>query len=202
MDVVAALYRELDPLRPLAADDALYVDWQHELDPDGSDARSRLVRVFVRNASPERPITRLLTGHKGSGKTTELNRVARALCDGTNGKKIFVSTLHAQRWLDIQDAQPEDVVLQIVRQLIADLKNAGMSLGVQPLQNFFYSLLDRIRGFRLDSINIGGDPLKFSFALNEFPTARQEFRELLRERLPTVRVIHAVTNCFSLGVPP
>jgi hypothetical protein len=33
VDAVAALYRELDPLRPLAADDdALYVDWQHELD--------------------------------------------------------------------------------------------------------------------------------------------------------------------------
>jgi hypothetical protein len=31
---VAAFCRALDPLRPLAADDdALYVDWQHKLDP-------------------------------------------------------------------------------------------------------------------------------------------------------------------------
>lgn len=98
MDAVAALYRELDPLRPLAADDdALYVDWQHELDPGGADVRSRLVRTFVRNASPERPIARLLTGHKGSGKTTELNRIESALCDGMSGRKVFVSTLHAQR---------------------------------------------------------------------------------------------------------
>jgi hypothetical protein len=56
VDAIAALYRELDPLRPLtAADDALYVDWQHELDPGGADVRSRLVRSFVHNASPDRP---------------------------------------------------------------------------------------------------------------------------------------------------
>jgi hypothetical protein len=88
MDVVAALYRELDPLQPLAADDALYVDWQHELNPYGADVSSQLVRAFIRYASPERPIARLLTGHKGSGKTTELNRVASELCNGTRGKKV------------------------------------------------------------------------------------------------------------------
>lgn len=188
MDAIAALYRELDPLRPLtaaAADDTLYVDWQHELDPCGADVKSRLVRAFVRNASPERPIARLLTGHKGSGKTTELYRVESALCDGMSGKKVFVSTLHAQRWLDIQDVQPEDVVLQIVRQLVADLKHAGMSLGEQRLRGFFRSLWDRSKGIQLDSVDVGADPLTFSFALNAFPTARQEFRELLRGQLPT-----------------
>ncbi|MGH3800153.1 MAG: hypothetical protein ACRDTD_08505 [Pseudonocardiaceae bacterium] len=185
MDAVAALYRELDPLRPLTADDALYVDWQHQLDPGGKDVRSRLVRTFVHNASPERPITRLLTGHKGSGKTTELYRVESALYEGTSGKKVFVSTLHAQRWLDIQDVQPEDVVLQIVRQLIADLTRAGMSLAEQRLRGFFRSLWERSRGFQLDSVDVGADPLIFSFALNDFPTARREFRELLRGQLPT-----------------
>ncbi len=146
MDAVAALYRELDPLRPLAAhEDALYVDWQHQLDPGTADVKSRLVRAFVRNASPQRPITRLLTGHKGSGKTTELNRVASALRSGAGGKKVFVSTLYAQRWLDIEDVQPEDLVLQIVRQLVADLQAAGMNLGVQRFRGFFQSLRDRFR---------------------------------------------------------
>ena len=126
MDAIAALYRELDPLRPLTAhDDALYVDWQHELDPCGADVRSRLVRAFVRNASPE-------------------------------------------------------------RQLIADLTHAGMGLGEQRLRGFFRSLRERSRGIQLDSVDVGADPLTFSFALNEFPTARREFRELLRGQLPTV----------------
>jgi hypothetical protein len=187
VDAVAALYRELDPLRPLAADDdALYVDWQHQLDPGTVDIKSRLVRAFVRNASPQRPITRMLTGHKGSGKTTELNRVASALHSGAGGKKVFVSTLYAQRWLDIEDVQPEDLVLQIVRQLVADLQAAGMNLGAQRFRGFFQSLRDRFRGVRLESVDLGADPLTFSFALNDFPTARREFRDLLQGQLPKV----------------
>lgn len=187
MNAVARLYRELDPLRPLAADeDTLYVDWQHELDPGTVDIKSRLVRAFVRNATPQRPITRLLTGHKGSGKTTELNRVASALCGGAGGKKVFVSTLYAQRWLDIEDVQPEDLVLQIVRQLVTDLQMAGMQLGAQRFTGFFSSLRDRLRGTRLESVDVGIDPLTFSFALNDFPTARPEFRDVLRGQLPTV----------------
>lgn len=187
MDAVAALYRELDPLRPLAADDdALYVDWQHQLDPGTVDVKSRLVRAFVRNATPQRPITRLLTGHKGSGKTTELNRVASALHSGQGGKKVFVSTLYAHQWLDLVDVQPEDLVLQIVRQLVADLQDAGMKLGAQQFSSFFQSLWDRFRGVRLESVELGADPLTFSFALNDFPTARREFRDLLRGQLPKV----------------
>jgi hypothetical protein len=51
---IEALYRELDPIRPLAADeDALYVDWQSALDPGAPDVKSRLVRSFTRNASPD-----------------------------------------------------------------------------------------------------------------------------------------------------
>ena len=81
-------------------DDALYVDWQKKLDPGAVDVRARLVRSFLRNASAEHPITRLLTGHRGSGKTTELNRVAKQLGEGDGAKRVFVSTLFAQQWLD------------------------------------------------------------------------------------------------------
>ena len=66
MSGIVELYREFDPGRPLGADDdALYVDWQKKLDPGAVDVRARLVRSFLRNASPEHPITRLLTGHRG-----------------------------------------------------------------------------------------------------------------------------------------
>lgn len=107
-----ALYRELDPLEPLGADDhGVYVDWQHDLDPD-VDVKSWLTREFARDATAERPIVRLLTGHKGSGKTTELNRVSYRLRSGAAGRKVFVSTLFAQDWLDLEDIQPEDLVLQ------------------------------------------------------------------------------------------
>jgi hypothetical protein len=184
MSDVTALYRELDPLRPLEGDeDGLYVDWQRELDPEAADVKSRLVRTFVRNASPQRPITRLLTGHKGSGKTTELNRIRRELASGRGGKRVFVSTLFADRWLDLEDLQPEDLVLQIVRQLVSDLTDAGMPLGAKRFDAFFTSLWERVRP---DMAEIDLKPLKFSFKLEDFPTARSRFREALRGQLPTV----------------
>jgi Cdc6-like AAA superfamily ATPase len=180
---VGRLYRELDPLRPLAADeDALYVDWHGDFDPGGASVRVRLVRTFVRGASPERPIARLLTGHKGSGKTTELNRVASALQSGAGGKKVFVSTLFAQPWLDIEDVQAEDVVLQIVRQLVADLHDQGMDFAAHQLRSFLQDLWEELGLHNLPN----PDPLQFSFALKDFPAERQEFRELLRRQLPAM----------------
>jgi hypothetical protein len=187
MDDVTALYRELDPLRPLRGDeDALYVDWQRQLDPDGRDAKSRLVQTFRRNASAERPITRLLTGHRGCGKTTELNRVRDDLSSGANERRVFVSMLFADEWLDLEDVQPEDLVLQIVRQLAGDLSAAGVGFAEQKLKAFFASLWKRAKGTKLDAVSVGADPLKFSFKLERFPTARDEFRALLRGRLTTV----------------
>lgn len=187
MDDVTALYRELDPLRPLDADDdALYVDWQRQLDPEGRDAKSRLVQTFRRNATPQRTITRLLTGHRGCGKTTELNRVSDALSGGDGDSKMFVSMLFADQWLDLEDVQPEDLVLQIVRQLVADLSAVGVGFGEQKLKGFFASLLERVKDAKLQTVDVGLDPLSFSFKLEHFPTARDEFRQILQRQLPTI----------------
>lgn len=187
MDDVTALYRELDPLRPLRGNEnALYVDWQRLLDPEGRDAKSKLIQTFRRNASVERPVTRLLTGHRGCGKTTELNRVRDALSSREDERRVFVSTLFADEWLDLEDVQPEDLVLQIVRQLTADLNASGVTFGEQKLKGFFAAMWKRARSPRLESVSVGVDPLKFSFRLEHFPTARDEFRELLRGELKTV----------------
>ena len=73
VDRVTELYRQIDPLRPLRADEVdLFVDWPGDLmGPD--DVKKLLVRAFAR--SGDTPITRLFTGHRGTGKTTELYRV-------------------------------------------------------------------------------------------------------------------------------
>jgi hypothetical protein len=61
-----------------------------------------------------------------------------------------------------------------------------MSLGQQQLKTFLGSIWDRLKGTHVETAEIGIDPLKFSFALQDFPTARTEFRAVLRGRLPTV----------------
>lgn len=188
---IKALYRALDPLRPLEAgddDDALYVDWQRKLD-DGNtptDAKSSLVRAFIRQASPEYPITRLMTGHTGSGKTTELNRVRRTLEQGFEGRRIFVSKLVAEDYLDLHDLQPEDLVLQIVRQLASDLAQNGMDLGEKRLRQLLAPIWSTVRNMRLEKAEVNLRPMKFSFSQADYPTERDEFRKLLRGQLPNV----------------
>lgn len=185
--LITALYRELDPLRPLNADEVdLYVDWQSRLDPDQADIKSRLTREFLRQATPERTIVRLLTGHRGSGKTTELLRVKQELADRAEGERVFTSMLFALEWLDLEDIRAEDVVLQMVRQLVADLEDAGISFGGHRFASFFRDLWEQVRKIRPDSVEVGTDPLKFSFKMPSFPSARREFREVLRTRLPTL----------------
>ena len=73
-----------------------------------------------------------------------------------------------------------------MRQLVADLKAAGLSLAEQEFKSRLASLWDRVKGIRLETVEVGIDPLAFSFALKDFPTARDEFRGLLRGQLPNV----------------
>jgi len=112
--------------------------------------------------------------------------VRDALSSGAHERRVFVSTLYADEWLDLDDVQPEDLVLQIVRQLAGDLSAAGVGFGEQKLKGFFATLWGKAKSPKLDSVSVGTDPLKFSFKLEQFPTARDEFRELLRGQLKTV----------------
>ena len=78
MDKRAALYQQFDPARPLEADSDLYVDWQRELNRD--DIKQRLANSV--SLAGDIAVSRLLTGHRGVGKTTELKRVKRILRRG------------------------------------------------------------------------------------------------------------------------
>lgn len=141
VDPLTALSAQFDPLRALSADETdLYVDWQVKLDI-ADDVKRRLANSIARSPGP---VARLFTGHRGAGKTTELNRVRQRLQDGAvDGRRVFVSMLSAERWLDLNDVQPEDLVFQIVRQLVSDLKQAGFIGGESRLRG----ALDSLRGF-------------------------------------------------------
>ena len=67
-------------------------------------------------------IHRRFTGLRGGGKTTELLRLQAALMNGPSGQRYFVSFLDADDSLDLDDANPTDLVLSIVPQLVSDLR--------------------------------------------------------------------------------
>ncbi|MGH8902734.1 MAG: hypothetical protein ACRDYA_13920 [Egibacteraceae bacterium] len=180
MDPRAALFRQFDPMRPLGAEENdLYVDWQNKLDL-ADDVKQRLVNAITFDRGP---LCRLFTGHRGAGKTTELNRVKQRLECGAAGRKLFVSMLFAEEWVDLEDVQPEDLVFQVVRQLVLDLRGAGCSFAETSFRTFF-SLFRK--AVAVEGVELGTDPLKVSLTLKDLPSARPQFRRLLQRQLPTI----------------
>jgi nucleoside-triphosphatase THEP1 len=174
-------------MRPLTAadkvDSGLYVDWQLELGVD--DVKVRLINAIARGRG--QAVTHLFTGHRGVGKTTELYRVKHRLEKGVEGKRFFVSMLLAEEWLDLADMQPEDLIFQVVRQLVTDLEKAGFSVGAKKFGEFFRRLRDDFNTIvGLEAIEVGTNPLKFKFKLQDLSTERRQFRRLLQGQLPKV----------------
>ena len=112
MDVLRALYGQFDPTRALEVEETdLYVNWQEDKTIAPDDVKKLLARAIARS---EIPMCRLFTGHRGVGKTTELKRVKRILETGGAGRKLFVSFLLAQEWMDLQDVKAPDIIFNIV----------------------------------------------------------------------------------------
>jgi hypothetical protein len=184
VDKRAALYQQFDPARPLEAhEEDLYVDWQRELGRD--DIKQRLANSIALSGGVA--VSRLFTGHRGVGKTTELKRVKRILEEGNASRKLFVSFLRAQEWLDLQDVKPPDIVLHIVRQLVDDLGAAGFTLARTRLAEFFKEFRDVLNAeVELKDIKIPAGVAEFGLTLKEVPVARAALRRLLEGHLPTL----------------
>lgn len=180
-DVITRLYQQFDPVRPLGAhEDNLYVDWQTRTGVE--DIKRTAVRSVV--LAGDSPTTTLITGHRGVGKTTELIRTKVRLEMGEGEAKHFVSMLRGQDWLDLDDIRAEDIVFQTVRQLVSDLGDqAGLTFRREQAKEWGKALVEWLGSAGIDA---GGDWLKISLTLKDFPAARDDFRAVLRGQLPSL----------------
>jgi hypothetical protein len=143
-----------------------------------------LARAIARS---EIPMCRLFTGHRGVGKTTELKRVKRTLETGQAGRQVFVSFLLAQEWMDLQDVKAPDIIFNIVRQLVDDLKEAGFSLGRTQFEQFFGEIKDLLKSdVEFQSIKIPAGIAEIGVLLKDVPRTRPALRKLIEGQLPTI----------------
>jgi hypothetical protein len=123
MTAITNIFQQFDPVRPLKAEEhELYVDWQVGIGSD--DIKSRLVNTVV-NAGRV-PVAQLFTGHPGTGKTTEIQRVKHIL-ENQLGQKYFVSLVEFSEWLEHPEVTSTDIIFAMTRQLVGDLAALGKS---------------------------------------------------------------------------
>jgi hypothetical protein len=181
------LFQRFDPAVALAADDPAYVDWQSEVGL--TDIKRQLANSVL--LTTQGYSHRLVTGLRGGGKTTELRRVQRALQTRPEGQRYFVSFLDADDTLDLDDADPTDLVLAVVGQLVTDLKAAGVQVKLGgKLKGFLSTARDILHGIPDAGVSLEiGDPAgiaKLSTTLKRQPSMRRELRELLEGNLTTL----------------
>jgi hypothetical protein len=162
----------------------LYVNWQEQKSLAPDDIKKLLARGIARS---EIPVCRMLTGHRGVGKTTELKRVKQRLESSETGRPLFVSFLEVEQWLDLQDVQAPDIIFHMVRQLVDDPDAAGFGLGRAKLDQFFSEVKDLLNSeVEFQTIKAPAGIVEFGLQLKDVPRARPTLRKLIEGHLPTI----------------
>ncbi len=161
------------------------MDWQAQVHAD--DMKHNLAQGLA--MSGRVPSCRMVTGHRGVGKTTELYRVKARLESGSvGGTRPFVCFLEAERWLDLADVRSEDVVFQIAWQVVEDLRDrANFEFGWQRLESWLKEFGDILNAsVELTEAKVSLGPMDLKAALKDNPLVRTELRKVLRGRLPDI----------------
>lgn len=125
---LSGAFNACDPASPLDAGDPRYVDLAAGRGDEGSAVAQCRTRILRSRA----PLVQLFAGHRGSGKSTELRRLRRGLEDDG----YFVAYFEVDSDLDLEDTEPTDILLAIVRNLEKSLRDAALAVDRKLLEDF------------------------------------------------------------------
>ena len=116
---IAEAYRACNPDKPLPPDDDRYVDLT------ANRGVKQIAGTITRNiarSEQDAQLKILFTGHRGSGKTTELLRLQHTLEE----KQFFTIYMDIEELLNVDDLDHLDVLVVIAKQVQAGLDERGM----------------------------------------------------------------------------
>ena len=158
---------------------------QHELyvNLDGVRGDAGIVRHLERKIRlSDKPTCQVLTGHRGSGKSTELGRLQHVLQEvDDGGDRYFVVLVQADDHMDRNDVDFPEVLIAIVRQLAEDLRKR-VDIKLKP--GYFKVRWERIKTLlgsevSFDGLDLEAGMAKLSATIKDSPDARLEVRKLL-----------------------
>ncbi len=165
----------LSPLRP--DQQAMYVNLGDvRSDPGMVRGMAQKIRLS------DEPTCQVLTGHRGSGKSTELGRLCQDLENPIEGEAgYFVVRVQADDELDRNDIDFPEVLIAIVRQMAAQLRERQ---GIKPKPGYFRDRWERLKKLALGEVSFEGLDLETGMAtvsttVKNSPDARSKVREVL-----------------------
>ncbi|HBQ99836.1 MAG TPA: pilus assembly protein PilB [Cyanobacteria bacterium UBA11691] len=180
-DLLDEMYNNFAPT-PLQPGDPRYVDCRSVRGDED------VVKDLGRTVRRSQAFTyQLYSGHRGSGKTTELLRLKKDLED--RGHKVVYFAADEED-LSVQDAQYTDILLACTRHLLQDLKNADS----KPILSWLQDRSQKLKEVMLTEITT--DELTLEVGLQEFakltaavrmePGQRQKIRDLVEPHTETL----------------
>ena len=122
------VYRVCDPDRPLSADDDRYVDLSAVR---GTKVIATTIARRIGRCTDGRYYQQLFSGHRGSGKSTELLRLKKEL----ERRDFFTVYIDVEELLDLVEVDYLDVLLSIAKQTEQVLRESDIPLSNDLLQD-------------------------------------------------------------------
>lgn len=190
---LARLYQAFDPA-PLTPNQqtSLYVDFS---EVRGEDPKSKIVDSLAAHIRLSRRTTcQLLSGHRGSGKSTELYRLQEHLRTGT--PRIFAVFCDIDEALNRNDLAFPDLLLAIVRQLAAQLEALRIKLAPGYFLDRFQELKEFLgREVQVDRLELGDGLNTLVGSLKRSPISRRLIRDALERKVDSL--VHAANEVIS-----
>ena len=170
---ITDIYNQFSPSRPLPADDPAYVVCE---EVRGNDNICREVGKKI--IMSDKPTCQLYTGHRGSGKSTEIYR----LKDYLEKQGCRVIYFEADEDMDLTDVSYPDILLSCTRNIVEQLKGeADQNIVYKWMEEKFKELVDLgLTEVELEKIGINQQiaPLtKITATLKATPDKRREIRK-------------------------
>lgn len=121
--------RNLDPKEAIDNTDPRYIDFMSVRGEEGAVVKHFDTIILNACKAGSKPKTYLFSGHNGSGKSTELKSIQKALID----KKLFTIKIDANEMLNLEDPNYIDILFSITSGIERHMDNAKMPLPNQTV---------------------------------------------------------------------
>lgn len=181
-NLITKIYNSFDPSRPLPAGDPQYVDCREVRGDEDivSDLGKRM-----RNS--DQMTYQLYTGHRGSGKSTELRRLQTSLEE----HDFFVVYFEAdEEDIDPQNVEYIDILLACTRRFLKDIRSANAA----PIQQWLRDRGQELKDLALMDVSLEKLSLeqslsvftKLTASIRAEPTQRSKIREKVNPHTTTL----------------